>query len=149
MTQKMKTVCIGRFPIDLPDETRFELRGPRIHGLDISSFDESEADFQVRLAQREARLRATPDRLGGYRDLESAREVTTDNGVLVPHVVFKMYAGKGENGPVHSSLSQDAAMALWDKISSSMRFHHAGPRKDVIPAPPAGASTKASRTPEV
>ena len=82
MTQKMKTVCIGRFLIDMPDETRLELRGPRIDGFDISSFAEPEADFQVRLAQREAKLRATPDRLGGYRNLESVREVKTDNGVI-------------------------------------------------------------------
>jgi hypothetical protein len=82
MTQKMKTVCIGRFLIDLPKETRFELRRPRIDGFDISSFDESEADFQLRLAQREAQLRATPDRLGGYRNLESVREVKTNNGVV-------------------------------------------------------------------
>jgi len=82
MTQKMKTTCIGRFLIDMPDEVRLELRGPRIDGFDISSFDESEADFQMRLAQREAQLRATPDRLGGYRNLESVREVKTNNGVV-------------------------------------------------------------------
>ena len=82
MTRKMKTVCIGRFLIDMPDETRLELRGPRIDGFDISSFDESEADFQVRLAQREAKLRATPDRLGGNKNLESVREVKTENGVV-------------------------------------------------------------------
>ena len=82
MTQKMKTVCIGRFLIDLPAETRFELRGPRIDGLDISSFDESEADFKMRVAQREAKLRATPDRLGGNRNVESATEVKTENGVV-------------------------------------------------------------------
>lgn len=82
MTQRMKTVCIGRFLIDLPAETRLALRSPRIDGFDISSFDESEADFQVRLTQREAQLRATPDRLGGYRNLESVREVRTENGVV-------------------------------------------------------------------
>nr|WP_307729668.1 MULTISPECIES: T6SS immunity protein Tli4 family protein [unclassified Massilia] len=82
MTQKMKTVCIGRFLIDMPDETRLELRGPRIDGFDISSSDESEADFRARLAQREAQLRAAPDRLGGNRNVESATEVKTDNGVI-------------------------------------------------------------------
>lgn len=82
MTKDMKTVSIGRFLIDLPKEARFELRGPRIDGFDISSLDESEADFQVRLAQREAQLRATPDRLGGNRNLESVREVKTENGVV-------------------------------------------------------------------
>ena len=82
MTQKMTTVCIGRFLVDLPEETRLELAKPRIHGFDISSLDEPEADFQVRLAQREARLRATPDRLGGNKNVESVREVKTENGVI-------------------------------------------------------------------
>jgi Tle cognate immunity protein 4 C-terminal domain/Tle cognate immunity protein 4 N-terminal domain len=82
MTQKMKTVCIGRFLLDLPEETRLELANPRIHGFDISSINESEADFQVRLGQREARLRATPDRLGGSKNVELVKEVKTDNGVI-------------------------------------------------------------------
>jgi hypothetical protein len=82
MTQKMKTICIGRFLIDMPDESDLALTRPRINGLDISSFDEPEADFRNRLVQREARLRAAPDRLGGNRNLESVREVKTDNGVI-------------------------------------------------------------------
>ncbi len=82
MTRTMKTVCIGRFLIDLPGETRFELRGPRIDGFDISSFDESEADFHVRLAKREAELRATPDQFGGTKNLQSVREVRTNDGVV-------------------------------------------------------------------
>jgi len=82
MTKKMMTVCMGRFLVDLPQETRLELARPRIHGFDISSFDEPEADFQVRLSQREARLRATPDRLGGNRNVELVRDVNTENGVV-------------------------------------------------------------------
>ena len=339
MTQKMKTVCIGRFLIDLPDETRLELRAPRIHGLDISSFDEPEADFQARLAQREAQLRATPDQFGGNKNLESVREVRTENGVigkiffhsrkvtegtqangleleryrdegiaieamvhgegvsfalaandynpdnienlprlvaklvpnphnqiptepgfcidrawfrdpltpnqreqvmmsaqlpshpdfeflailaagnkpaaqsllerrearpsilsvaerwrisvlrgaprtiggitgdelvkrvtemndavvysfwwevdgtednvLVPHFVFQMTTGEGNNERVPSSMSQDGAMALWDKISSSIRLHTQRPVKHTAPVPPARASADASRAPEV
>jgi hypothetical protein len=82
MTRKMQTVCIGRFLIDMPEEARLELARPRIDGFDISSFDEPEADFRARLVQREARLRATPDRLGGNRNLESVREVKTDDGIV-------------------------------------------------------------------
>ena len=82
ITQKTTTVCIGRFLIDMPEETRLELARPRIDGFDISSLDEPEADFQTRLAQREARLRATPERLGGSRNVELVREVKTDNGVI-------------------------------------------------------------------
>jgi hypothetical protein len=82
MTKEMKTVCIGRFLIDVPEEARLELTKPRIDGFDISSFDEPEADFRARLDQREAQLRATPDRLGGNSNLESVRDVKTDNGVV-------------------------------------------------------------------
>ena len=82
MTTKMTTICIGRFLVDMPDETRFELAQPRIDGFDISSVDEPEADFQVRLAQREANLRATPDRFGGNKNVESVRDVKTNNGVI-------------------------------------------------------------------
>jgi hypothetical protein len=324
MTKQMKTVCMGRFLIDMPDEARLELAQPRIDGFDISSFDEPEADFRKRLVVREARLKATPDRLGGNKNLESVREIKTENGVigkifvhsrnvaegtrmrgleleryrdegvavealvhgkgmsfdisaadynpdlienlpklvaklvpnpaneapkesgfcvyrawfrdlltadqgeqimmhaqlpshpdiefmailaagnkpatqsllertaetmagltpdekkrvvnlreerrtiggiigdevvtrvaelndavvytfwwevdgtednvLVPHVAFKMYVGKGDDGPVPSSLSQDAAMALWDKISSSIRFHHTSPGQGTRPS---------------
>jgi hypothetical protein len=81
MTKGMKTVCIGRFLLDMPEEARLELVRPRVDGFDISSFDEPEADFRNRLAQREARLRAAPDRLGGNKNLESVREVKTENGV--------------------------------------------------------------------
>jgi hypothetical protein len=82
MTREMKTVCIGRFLNDMPEETELALTRPRIDGFDIASFDEPDADFQVRLGQREARLRAVPDRLGGNRNVESVREVKTDDGVV-------------------------------------------------------------------
>lgn len=82
MTNKMTTVCMGRFLVDMPEETQRELARPRIDGFDISSFDEAEAHFKVRLGQREARLRATPDQFGGNRNLESVKEVKTENGVV-------------------------------------------------------------------
>src|SRR5690349_6367078 len=39
MTQKMKTICVGRFLVDMPEEARLELTRPRIHGFDISSLE--------------------------------------------------------------------------------------------------------------
>jgi hypothetical protein len=114
---------------------------------------------------RVSRLRAHRRTIGGITGDELVRRVDetndavvytfwwevagTETDVLVPHVVFKMYAGKGDNGPVPSSLSQDAAMALWDKISSSIRFHTPNPVKRTAPVPPASASATASQAPEV
>ena len=81
MTEKMKTVCVGRFLIDLPDDAQVELAGANIDGLDISVFDEPDDEFRTRLADREAQLRAIPDRLGGNRNLESVKEVRTQHGL--------------------------------------------------------------------
>lgn len=81
MTEKMKTVCVGRFLIDLPEEAQIELVRPNIDGFDMAVFDESSEDFQKRLADRETQVKAMPDYAGGKRNLELVREVATDRGV--------------------------------------------------------------------
>lgn len=82
MTQQMKTICVGRFLIDLPKEAQVELGRARIHGFNVGAFEESAEEFQKRLADREAQIKAKPDRLGGSKNLESAREVKTDSGIV-------------------------------------------------------------------
>ena len=82
MTAKMKTVCVGRFLIDLPQEAQVTLTQPSIDGFDVAAFDESNEEFQVRLAAREAEIKAKPDRLGGNQNLESVTEVKTDSGIV-------------------------------------------------------------------
>lgn len=81
MTEKMKTVCVGRFLIDLPEEAQVELSHARIHGFDIAAFAEPIVEFQTRLAQREADIHSTPDRLGGNRNLELVKNVKIESGV--------------------------------------------------------------------
>ena len=95
MTQKMKTVCIGRFLIDLPEEAIVEFAGPRLHGLDIATFSETADEFQARLAEREAQIKAKPDRLGGNRNLEMAREVTTESGLTAKIFVHSRAVTEG------------------------------------------------------
>ena len=82
MTVKMKTVCVGRFLIDMPEEAQVELTEARIDGFKISAFDETQEEFQKRVTEREAQIRAVPDWLGGNRNLESARDVKTDSGLV-------------------------------------------------------------------
>lgn len=81
MTAEMKTICVGRFLIDLPEEAQVELTHSRIHGFDIAAFDEPTAEFQARLTTREQEIKAKPDRLGGNENLESVTEITADGGV--------------------------------------------------------------------
>ena len=81
MTDKMKTVCVGRFLIDVPEEAQVQLDRARIDGFDISEFDETEAEFEQRLADREAQITAKPDWLGGNKNLESTRDVQNGSGL--------------------------------------------------------------------
>lgn len=98
MTDKMKTVCVGRFLIDVPEEAEIELRQARIDGFDIASFNETDEEFQKRVADREAQIKAKPDYLGGSKNLESAREVKTDSGLVGKILIHSRTVAEGTQG---------------------------------------------------
>lgn len=102
MTEQMKTVCVGRFLIDLPEKAEYSLRRSWIDGFDIESFNESVEDFQARVKAEEADIRAEPDYLGGNKNMESVKEIRTDSGLVGKIFVFGRkvtsgYAGYGED----------------------------------------------------
>lgn len=98
MTDKMKTVCVGRFLIDMPEEAQVELRQGRIDGFDISAFDETDEAFHKRVADREAQLRVIPDYLGGNKNLESTKDVTTDSGLVGKIFMHSRTVDEGTQG---------------------------------------------------
>ncbi len=98
MTDKMKTVCVGRFLIDVPEEAQIELRQARIDSFDISAFDETAEEFQKRLADRETQIRAMPDRLGGNKNLETARDVKTSSGLFGKIFMHSRTVDEGTRG---------------------------------------------------
>lgn len=98
MTDKMKTVCVGRFLIDMPEEAQVEFRQGRIDGFDISAFNETDEEFQRRVADREAQLRAMPDYLGGNKNLESTRDVNTDRGLVGKIFIHSRTVAEGTQG---------------------------------------------------
>jgi hypothetical protein len=77
MTQKMKTVCVGRFLIDMPQEASVSLARARVAGFDVDSTTESSDDFARRVAAREAELRAQPND-AGKPSLEAVRDYQRD-----------------------------------------------------------------------
>lgn len=56
MTENMKTVCIGRYLVDVPSGAEVSLSGERISGFAINAVEESEAAFRQRIAAREAEI---------------------------------------------------------------------------------------------
>lgn len=73
----------------------------------------------------------------------------TDDNVLMPHLSLEMDTGmspRAGGAPVQSSLSEEAVLRLWDKISSSIRLRPTGPGKlteSVTTPPPLGATVEA------
>jgi len=98
---------------------------------------------------RVSRLRAGPRVIRGLPGEELIRRVVEENGaqvytfrwevngteddVLIPHLALSMTTGKSNDGPVPTSMSEDAALGLWDKISSSIRLRPT----DKLPIPQA------------
>lgn len=82
LTDGMITHCIGRFLIDMPAEAQIEMGRANISGFDVAAFEETPEEFLQRLADRELQIRTTPDQAGGNRNLESVRELRTDNGIV-------------------------------------------------------------------
>jgi hypothetical protein len=60
MTEKIKTVCVGRYLVDVPAQAETELSGGVLDGFDIDTVEESEKAFRERIAAREAEIRARP-----------------------------------------------------------------------------------------
>ena len=98
MTDTMKTVCVGRFLIDIPEEAHIEMSGAKVDGFDISGFDETEAEFRKRAADRETELEAKPDRLGGNKNVESIREVRTNSGLAGKIFIHSRTVDEGTRG---------------------------------------------------
>lgn len=84
--QKMMTVCVGRFVIDLPESAQVEFAPARVAGVTIG-------------------------------------------------VTLELETGIGRPGePVNSSLSDDAALVLWDKIAGSLRLRRLPAQTKVQPS---------------
>jgi hypothetical protein len=102
MTEKTKTVCVGRFLIDLPEKAEHSFLPPTIDGFGIWVESESAEAFAARIAAEEGDIRAKPDYLGGNKNLEAVKEIRTDSGLVGKIFVFGRkvtsgYAGYGED----------------------------------------------------
>lgn len=80
MTETMKTMCVGRFLIDVPAEAYVSFRGAFLQGWDVSTYsDENDEQFVMRLASKEAELKNRKNEKGDT-SLESTVKIN-GNGV--------------------------------------------------------------------
>lgn len=74
MTDRMKTVCVGRFLIDVPANAQVNLRLGMIEGFEVARHNESPDAFAARLRARETELSLKINMLG-RKNIESIKEV--------------------------------------------------------------------------
>jgi hypothetical protein len=76
LTGTTKTVCVGRFLIDLPADADVSLGRAFIGGFDIAAIAETETEFQRRIRARETEIRQTALNELGKENLEARPELT-------------------------------------------------------------------------
>ncbi|MDP3673246.1 MAG: T6SS immunity protein Tli4 family protein [Telluria sp.] len=75
MTQEMKTMCVGRFLIDVPADAEMSFRPAFLSGWDIwTNSNETDEQFERRLEKKEAELKKAKNEKG-WDSLESATPV--------------------------------------------------------------------------
>lgn len=85
MTEKRRTVCVGRYLVDVPIQAELSLSGGMIDGFDIETIEESETAFQQRLAAREAEIGSHhPDNKGEGGMVEA-------RGLRIPGLVGRTF----------------------------------------------------------
>lgn len=70
----MKTICVGRFLLDVPEKAVVTYRGASLSGWEISSWKENEVEFSTAQKEREAKLKIEKNSQGGI-SLELVRDV--------------------------------------------------------------------------
>nr|WP_314544333.1 T6SS immunity protein Tli4 family protein [uncultured Massilia sp.] len=75
MTESMKTVCVGRFLVDVPVTAEVSLSRERVAGFDIETVQESEEAFRKRIGAREAEIAARGSATDGTGGLVEARDL--------------------------------------------------------------------------
>lgn len=86
LMETTKTVCVGRFLIDVPARAEVSLSRAFIQGLDVSSQSETKEAFNARIGARETEINAVKNKLG-RKNMELVKEVS-GNGYFGKIFVF-------------------------------------------------------------
>ncbi|MGJ7916643.1 hypothetical protein ACI48D_14340 [Massilia sp. LXY-6] len=70
-----KTVCVGRYLVDVPVQTRMSFAGNVVNGFEVGTFTESETVFREQVAAREAEIVARGAATDGSGGMFEARDL--------------------------------------------------------------------------
>lgn len=75
MTEKMKTVCVGRHLVDVPAQAKVSFSGALIDGFSVDMVEESDTEFRDRIAGREREIAARGPATDGSGGMVEARDL--------------------------------------------------------------------------
>jgi hypothetical protein len=89
MTEQKRTICVGRYLVDVPAQSATSLSRERIAGFAVESVEEDETAFRERIAAREATIADNSDRATGVAPsgMVSARDLRVP-GIIGRALVF-------------------------------------------------------------
>ena len=110
MTEKMKTVCIGRFLIDVPSRSEITLSRERMAGFEVETIEESDDAFRNRMAAREADISAQEKATDSDGGILEARDLRVPNmvGRVFIHGRSRGYVMEGDRRVDMESVSVEA-----------------------------------------
>jgi hypothetical protein len=73
----MKTVCVGRYLVDVPAQAEVSFSGAIIDGFSVDTVEESDAAFRERVAARESELAVLAPATDGTGGIVEARDLRT------------------------------------------------------------------------
>jgi hypothetical protein len=115
MTEKMKTVCVGRYLVDVPALADVSLSRERVAGFEIETVEEDELAFRARVVAREAEIADRAAEANGIGGLVEARDLR------IPHLVGRTMIYGRNRGYL-----MDGDRRIEDEFSSVEVYAHTG-----------------------
>jgi hypothetical protein len=128
MTQTRKTVCVGRYLVDVPAQAEVSLSGAMLGGFEVETAEENDETFRLRVETREAEIagRAASAGTGGPGGMVEARDLRVPgmSGRLLVFGRTRTHGFEGERR-VESEFVSVEAHGHTDGLSVSMRMEYA------------------------
>jgi hypothetical protein len=83
MTEKMRTVCVGRYLVDVPVQAEVSISHERIDGFAIETIRESDTEFHTRVMAHEAEI----DAIGSNADPQGPGGIVEARDLRIPGMV--------------------------------------------------------------
>lgn len=106
MSNKMKTVCVGRLLIDVPADARVMMKMASIDGFDVTRHEETPDQFARWISERETKLAAAPNMLG-RKNVELNKEVRASGstGKVLVHSRYRSYDIRNQQRVYHETVT--------------------------------------------